>query len=363
MTDHNRTRQYDAAARIALLIALAAILSLGVHGVACASCEKPDFQSAARTLGVSERQIMDALGDPTRGPDFSAAANQLGTTESALLRALHISAGAELCPPPGGAGASMGHSMGQGQSQGQRYDPWNADPRGKNSLGGGGYGRTSYGLTRTVTVHGIDFKVNYSTFSSFADLPGDIRVERQPVEAFTRPEGGTHYYEAVYVPTKNVSWVQAAILAESAGGYLTSITSAQENAFVFSLVDDEKFFWAFPDDYTPDSHYGIKIGPFLGGTKTDGSSNSRSGWVWLSGEKWDYANWCRDLGDGRIDKDPRPNDQPNGRGRQNVMGFGELNVPVPYWGDYFSAVAQYENMPMPAGFNYGFVIEYDSKPN
>ena len=219
------------------------------------------------------------------------------------------------------------------------------------------------GPIETVTVRGIPFQVNYPIFRSFEDLPEDITAQRMPVRAFQRPEGDTHYYQAVHVPTANVSWVQAAVLAESAGGYLASITSPEENAFVFSLVDDDKYFWEYPDDYTPpDSHHRIRIGPFLGGTKTDVSDISDQGWVWLSGEPWGYANWCRDLGDGVVDKDPRPNDQPDGRGWQNVLGFGELNRPVPYWADYFQAAAQYENMPFPAGMNYGFIIEYDREP-
>jgi hypothetical protein len=213
-----------------------------------------------------------------------------------------------------------------------------------------------------VKIRDFYFEVNYRVFKSFSELPGDIKIERQPIKSFTRPEGGTHYYEAVYVPTENISWVQAAVLAESAGGYLASITSEEENMFVFSLVNDEKYFWEFPDNYTRDSHYRIKIGPFLGGAKTDGSSDSRAGWVWLSGEEWSYANWAKNLDDGIIDKDPRDNTQPNGRGRQNIMGFGELNVPVATWGDYFAGVAQYQNMRMPMGYNRGFIIEYDNNP-
>ncbi|THH36920.1 hypothetical protein E4Z66_08235 [Aliishimia ponticola] len=218
------------------------------------------------------------------------------------------------------------------------------------------------GSTQTVTIGPASFEVNYSIFDSFDTLPADITVERGPVTAFTRPEGGTHFYQAVKVPTENVSWVQAAVLAQSAGGYLASISSAEENAFVFAMVDDTDFFWEFPTDYTPDPHYNIMIGPFLGGTKVDGSDVSDEGWVWLSGEPWAYTNWAVNLDDGVIDRDPRPNDQPNGRGRQNIMGFGELNQPVPTWGDYFAGVAQYENMGMPMGYARGFVIEWDAAP-
>ena len=233
---------------------------------------------------------------------------------------------------------------------------------GESKEPGSGSPGGSSGQTSTVTIRGIDFEVNYRIFTSFDELPDDITVERQPVQAFTRPEGDTHYYEAVLVPTQNISWVQAAVLADSVGGYLASIMSEEENTFVFNLVNDEQFFWEFPDDYTPDSHYNIKIGPFLGGTKTNGSTDSKAGWVWLSGEEWSYTNWAQNLDDGVIDKDPRNNTQPNGRGKQNVMGFGELNIPVATWGDYFAGVAQYENMMMPMGHSRGFIIEYDQKP-
>jgi hypothetical protein len=216
--------------------------------------------------------------------------------------------------------------------------------------------------TNTVTVGGYDFQVDYTVFKNFDEIPDDMTVQLQPIKSFTLPNGKTHYYQAAYVPTKNVSWVQAAVLAESLGGYLASSTSLEENNFLFSLVNDEKFFWEFPDDYTPDSHYRIKIGPFLGGTKVDGSTESKTGWVWLSGEEWNYENWAVNLDDGVTDKDPRDNSQPNGRGRQTVMGFGELNVPVSTWGDYFSGVAQYENMERPLGYNHGFIIEYDTVP-
>lgn len=219
------------------------------------------------------------------------------------------------------------------------------------------------GPTETIAIGPATFEVNYQIFPNFDALPDDVSALRGPITQFTRPEGGTHFYQAVKVPTQNVSWVQAAVLAEAAGGYLASITSAQENAFVFAMVDDPDYFWMFPTNYTPDPHYNIMIGPFLGGTKVDGTDDSAAGWVWLSGEDWDYTNWAVNLDDGVIDKDPRPNDQPNGRGRQNIMGFGELNVPVSTWGDYFAGVAQYENMGMPMGYSRGFVIEFDSDPN
>lgn len=214
----------------------------------------------------------------------------------------------------------------------------------------------------TIQIGPATFTVNYPIFDSFDALPDDVDYTREPVKSFTRPEGDTHYYEVVLVNSMNVSWVQAAVLAKSEGGYLASLTSAEENAFVFDLVNNDKYFWQFPDDYTPDSHYRIKIGPFLGGVRVSETEDSLDGWQWLSGEPWDYTNWVQNLDDGVIDRDPRNNTQPNGKGKQNVMGFGELNVPVPTWGDYWDTVAQYGKRGMPSGYNMGFVIEYDEMP-
>ncbi|MBY4893587.1 hypothetical protein KUL25_12520 [Rhodobacteraceae bacterium N5(2021)] len=214
-----------------------------------------------------------------------------------------------------------------------------------------------------VRVGPATFSVNYPIFESFDALPEDVDLIREPIQSFEPPEGDTHYYEVVLVESMNISWVQAAILAESEGGYLASLTSPDENAFVFSLVDDDRYFWQFPDDYTPDSHYRIKIGPFLGGVRVSDAEESLDGWQWLSGEPRDYTNWAQNLDDGVTDRDPRDNTQSNGTGRQNVMGFGELNVPVPTWGDYWDTVAQYGERGMPTGYNRGFVIEYDEMPN
>ncbi|MDV7141653.1 hypothetical protein R3X27_03050 [Tropicimonas sp. TH_r6] len=213
-----------------------------------------------------------------------------------------------------------------------------------------------------VVVGPARFTVDYPIFEDFTALPGDVVYRREPVQGFDRPDGDENFYEVVLVESMNVSWVQAAILAEGEGGYLASLTSPEETAFVFGLVDDDAYFWEFPDDYTPDSHYRIKIGPFLGGVRVSETEDSLDGWQWLSGEPWEYTNWVQNLDDGITDRDPRNNTQPNGKGRQNVMGFGELNEPVPTWGDYWDTVSHYGERRMPSGYNMGFIIEYDEMP-
>ncbi|MCG7587947.1 hypothetical protein, partial [Photobacterium sp. OFAV2-7] len=192
----------------------------------------------------------------------------------------------------------------------------------------------------------------------------DVKYQKLPVKSFTNTNGDTHYYQVVYLPSGNLNWFQAAYLADAAGGYLASITSEEENSFVFEMVNDQKYFWTFPSGVGPMEHYGISIGPFLGGYQPEGSVEPAGGWSWLSGEEWDYDNWAKNLDDGVIDKDPRPNDQPNNSGHsggQRVMGFGEMNLPVPTWGDYMDDVGTYGIDKTP-GRSYGFIIEYNSRP-
>lgn len=224
------------------------------------------------------------------------------------------------------------------------------------------------GEMQTVSINGIKFDVSDRyQFFSWDTLPDDVQADRSEPVAFTNSNGETHYYQSVYVPSGNLNWYQAARLAEDAGGYLACISSEAENNIVFGLVDDVKFFWTFPKAMGPNrmNHYEIMIGPWLGGYQPVGSEEPAGGWSWLSGEKWDYQNWAVNLDDGVIDKDPRPSDQPNNSGNdpmgQRVMGFGEMNLPVPTWGDYMDDVGTYGEQRTP-GKSYGFVIEYPEKP-
>ena len=211
----------------------------------------------------------------------------------------------------------------------------------------------------TATINGVDFEITCELFA-WDELPTDVSFVRQSVKSFTDSEGATHWYEAVYVPSGNLNWYQAAYLAQDAGGYLASTTSEDENTFVFNLVSDEKYFWSFPEE---GEHYGISIGPFLGGYQPEGSTEPDGGWRWLSGEEWDYSNWAVNLDDGVVDKDPRDNTQPNDSGDgQPIMGFGEMNQPVSTWGDYMEDVGTYGETRLP-GLSYGFVIEYETNPS
>lgn len=217
-----------------------------------------------------------------------------------------------------------------------------------------------------ITINGVNFTLESKyAFFGWDKLPADLVLEKMPIQRFTSAEGVTHFYELIYVPEGNLNWYQAAYLAADAGGYMASPTSDKENAFLFNQVNNKKFFWSFPahDGGSMANHYEISIGPFLGGYQPDGSEEPAGGWTWLSGEKMEYTNWAVNLNDGVTDKDPRNNTQPNdsGSANQRVMGFGEMNLPVPTWGDYMDAVGTYGKERLP-GRSYAFFIEYEKMP-
>ena len=89
--------------------------------------------------------------------------------------------------------------------------------------------------------------------------------------------GNGHLYEAVYVEDR-ITWSEAKAAADAAGpnSYLATIGSAQENAFVYSLVTDPKFWRTYAVNAE---------GPWLGGY-LDGNE-----WKWVTGEPFVYTNW------------------------------------------------------------------------
>jgi hypothetical protein len=87
--------------------------------------------------------------------------------------------------------------------------------------------------------------------------------------------GNDHTYEVFLTePETFLSWQDAKVFAENAGGYLATLTSAAENTFVWNLVKDLDFkvYW-------------------LGGYQDDPTSDALDDWKWVTGEKWDYTNW------------------------------------------------------------------------
>jgi hypothetical protein len=138
-----------------------------------------------------------------------------------------------------------------------------------------------------------------------------------PIQWLESEGGNNHWYEAVLVPN-GISWQDANLAAAAAGGYMATITSQEENEFVYSLVDNPAFFKPSPASHQ-ENYY---LGPWLGGYQLPNSEEPDKGWVWVTGEQFSYANWY--VGE--------PN---NGAGTfgENLIHFFGIGSRTSYWND------------------------------
>jgi hypothetical protein len=139
-----------------------------------------------------------------------------------------------------------------------------------------------------------------------------ITLAGPPTEPTAQVEWQGHKYEAIFVPN-GITWDEAKSAAENAGGYLVGIDSSAENEFVYSLIQDDKF-------WTWDGLNGE--GPLLGGYRKPESKEPAIGWVWVKGgQAFSYTNW----GEGE------PN---NYRGIEDVVAFfGKGTTKGEKWND------------------------------
>src|ERR1051325_6511008 len=103
-------------------------------------------------------------------------------------------------------------------------------------------------------------------------LIGCLRTWSQLVQWPVAQGGNGHFYEVVSAPT-GITWGNASLAATNRGGYLATITSAEENAFVFSQATQDSTIWY--------SGYG----PWLGGIQPAGSGEPAGGWRWITGDR------------------------------------------------------------------------------
>ncbi len=139
------------------------------------------------------------------------------------------------------------------------------------------------------------------------------------------PQNG-HLYEAVVV-SGGLPWDRAQALASAVGGHLATISSQEENDFVYALVLARQADWQ-------------GAGPWLGGYQLPDGEEPAGGWVWVTGEPWGFVNWHPGTPE-------RPAVEPNNLGDEDhLCMFHDSNGT---WND--------------AGLNSGqrgYVVEYDS---
>jgi len=104
-----------------------------------------------------------------------------------------------------------------------------------------------------------------------------------PVEWEIGSGGNGHLYEALLSPSA-LTWDDAAADAAAGGtGHLVSIGSAEENDFVFSLIDaPEYWILAGPQNF----------GPWIGGVQDPLGPEPLDGWGWVDGSAWTFFSWA-----------------------------------------------------------------------
>jgi hypothetical protein len=103
----------------------------------------------------------------------------------------------------------------------------------------------------------------------------------QRVEWPVSDGGNGHFYEAVAVPDR-INWTDAQAAVVAAGGYLATITSAEEQAFVYAQALANLAVWEPSGD---------RRGPWLGGLQPPGSPEPGGAWGWVTGEPFAYTYW------------------------------------------------------------------------
>jgi phage gp36-like protein len=107
--------------------------------------------------------------------------------------------------------------------------------------------------------------------------------------------GNGHYYRLAYY-SYAITWDQAQAEALAMGGYLATLTSAEENAFVFNAVAQNPHAWNNLE------------GPFFGGFQAPGSAEPNGGWQWVNDEGlFNFTAWA--------------NGEPNNFGNEDVVQF------------------------------------------
>jgi hypothetical protein len=139
-----------------------------------------------------------------------------------------------------------------------------------------------------------------------------VPANAQPEPWLEHPDSSVHHYHAVAVP-EGIDWTNAHDSAQVPGGYLATITSLEENRFVFNLVDDPSYWYQRSNN--------LEAGPWIGGWQRPGSQEPDSGWEWVSEEPFLFTNWTAG----------EPDDE---GGIENALHFGEvMSLRVPTWDD------------------------------
>lgn len=155
---------------------------------------------------------------------------------------------------------------------------------------------------------------DYKYYSYVLDVGFICEIENLTPSNATIYNG--HLYQSF---DKHFSWEQAKIYCEQIGGHLATITSADENEALKSLVENQAQAWYW-----------------LGGTDEE----SEGIWKWVTGEEWSYSHWNTAQPD-------------NSGGKEHYLHIYTNKQSTVYNGFWNDAPQTYNT-------TIGFVCEYDT---
>ena len=164
-----------------------------------------------------------------------------------------------------------------------------------------------------------------------------------PIEWTTASGGNGHFYEAVNLANR-VAWEDAKAQSETAGGYLATVTSAEEDAWVRMTV--------LP--LTTGTGGVARMGPWIGGYQDPSSplySEPGGGWAWITGEAWVYTAWG-----GQSSVVIEPNDSPGSSDPENHLHYYVPGTSGDWFG--WNDLGSFS----PHDPTNSFIIEYDTNP-
>ncbi|WP_434055860.1 MAG: caspase family protein [Roseibium sp.] len=85
-------------------------------------------------------------------------------------------------------------------------------------------------------------------------------------------------------PSLKMSWEMASQLAQAAGGYLATVSTSEENDFIYGLFSTDPKFVR--------ERQGNVHGPGFGLIQITRSSEPFGGWSWINGEELSFTNWA-----------------------------------------------------------------------
>lgn len=156
-------------------------------------------------------------------------------------------------------------------------------------------------------------------------------------------EYGGHYYT---VTSNKVTFTSAKTLAENNGGYLAIPNSAQENAFITSLIKGGQYAWIGIYDPNYTTNYCVE-----GGSCVYSDSRFRT----VKNSTLAYKNWATNQPDNLLGQ----YDVLNGKDQVSPLGehWVALGSPSGQWGDFGNHADEYNN-PV----KYYAVFEFDTMP-